>query len=61
MGHISGNREDNVAESNIDCDGPAQMVSEENISKQPRDSSCDILAKSEAAFCNYPKVCLRLN
>ena len=61
MGHISGNREDNGAESNIDYDGPAQIVSEENINKQPIYSSCDILAKNEAVFCTYPKICLSLN
>ena len=42
--------------------GLAQEVSEEkNISKEPADHSCDILARKVAAFCLCPKVCLRLS
>lgn len=36
--------------------GPSQEVSEgKNISKWPRDHSCNILSKNMAAFCHCPK------
>lgn len=47
MGQTSTNVEVSGAESNVDYDGPTQEVSEEkDISKCPRNCSCDILAKS---------------
>ena len=40
------------ADRNVGCDSPAQEVSErKNISKWPREHSCDILAKSVAVLC----------
>lgn len=43
--------EDSGAESNVDYDGPAQEASrKKNISKWPRDCSCDILLKNVVAF-----------
>ena len=54
--------EDGGAESNVDYDVLAQEVSKEkDISKWPRDCSCEISVKNMAAFYPYPKVCLRLN
>ena len=44
MGHTSRIMENN-AEGNLSCGGPVQEVSEgKNISKWPRDHSCDIVA-----------------
>ena len=37
MGHVSKSMEDSGAKSNVAYDGPAKVVSEENISKWPRD------------------------
>jgi hypothetical protein len=43
--------EDSGADDNVDYDSPAQEVSEEkNVSKRPRDCSCDILATLGSAF-----------
>ena len=43
---------DDCAENNVDEDGHTQVVSEgKNISKWPRDFSCDIWAKNVVAFC----------
>lgn len=44
MGHPSRNKEDNRAEDDLNCGGPAQEVLEEkNVIMQTRDPSCNIL------------------
>lgn len=49
MGHPSRNLEDNGAEGNVDCAGPAQGVSEGNkMSNRARDHSCATVAKNVA-------------
>ena len=48
MAHPIRSVEDSSGESNVDCGGPTQGVSEvKNISNLPRDNSCDILAKEK--------------
>ena len=55
MGHTSRIMENN-AEGNLSCGGPVQEVSEgKNISKWPRDHSCDNCGMNVAAFCPCPK------
>ena len=48
IGNPSNNMED-IAEGHLNYDGSAQKVSEEeNVSKWPRNHSCNILAKNVA-------------
>ena len=57
MDYTSRSIEDN-AESTVGYDGPIEEVSErKNISKWPRDHSCDILAKNTIVL----NICLGLN
>lgn len=61
MDYTSRSIEDN-AESNVEHDGPIEEVSErKNISKWPRDHSCNILAKNNMLFTIVLNICLRLN
>ena len=46
---------DSSAEGDLDCEGLAQDVSEEDISRWPRDHSFNILVKNMAAFYPFPK------
>ena len=53
--------EDSGAEDDLNCGSLDQEISKEkNVSMWPRDLSCDILMKNEAAFCPCSKFCLRL-
>ena len=55
MDHPNRSVEDSNAESNVDCLGPTQGVSEvKNISNLPRDNSCNILAKEKKITVFYP-------
>ena len=57
LGPLIRNIDDSDVESNVDCDGQTQEVSEDkNISKWPRNGSCDILKNNVAAFCLCPKI-----
>ena len=54
----------NGAECDVSCDSPAQEVLEgRNISKWPRDHSCDILTKNVTGLCpcsiNLPETKLK--
>jgi len=62
-GHSSWSLEDSSsAESIVDHQGPAQEVLEVNkMSNQSKDHTCDILAKSMAAFWPCPNFLWRLN
>ena len=54
--HHGRSMEDRGAESDVNCGGQAQKVSEEkNISQWPRHRSWDILVKNAAAFRPCPK------
>ena len=50
----SRSKEDSGAENNV---GPTHEVSGWgiNVSKSPRDHSCDVLAKNVSGFCPCPK------
>lgn len=51
MGHPKRNMEESGAGSNVDHDYPAQEASEENnVTKWPRNCSCDTLLKNVVAF-----------
>lgn len=55
------NIEDSGAEYDLNCGSLDQEISKKkNVSMRPRDLSCDILMKNEAAFCPCPKICLSL-
>ena len=52
MGCPSGNMEDFVSESHLNCESLALDVSvERNFSMWPRDYFCSILVKNVVAFC----------
>ena len=53
MGHASWGREDSGAESHVDCDSPAQEVSEEKNLVGGEECGCSLAL--------VQKVCLRLN
>lgn len=53
--HTCRGVEDSGAKSNVGFDGLAQEVLEENISKRPRDCSCDILENGAVVFCSAPE------
>lgn len=55
LGHPSRSLEDIGAASHVDPGGPAQEVSEGNISNWARDHFCDIFAKNVAASSLYPE------
>lgn len=52
VAHPYRSLKDSNAESNVECGGPAQVVSEGNsICNRARDHFCDILANSVSKFC----------
>lgn len=57
MEHPSRNMEGSVAEGDFNCVGLLAQEDSvvENFSMWPRDSSCDVLVKNMAAFCNCLK------
>ena len=56
MGLTRRNMEGTYTENNEDYDTLAQEILEDkNISKWPRDHSCNILTMNVAAFCPCPK------
>lgn len=52
---LNGQTRKTVEDSGIDCNNPAQEVSEEKIIQWPRDHGYDILAKNVATFCPCQK------
>lgn len=50
MGHSSRNRKDNGTEHNVDYKEAWEISEEKNISKWPRDHSCNILVRNMTVF-----------